>query len=126
MPLVPAKKKRNRRKKHGATLPARFEPGFLDKADGRCQIVKTIKHRLERLKADCNADSFQKQILCERAVFLATLLQTQELAAYEGEELNLGSYVQAINSLLGVLKALGLTKQISQIIDLKEYVEARA
>ena len=120
------KAKKDRKAKTPATLPARFEPKFLESVDGRQTVIKEIKKRLERLKQDCGCDSFQKEILCERAVFLSTLLQTQEIAGYESKPLDQGSYVQTCNGLLGILKALGLNKAAAKIGGLREYVEGKA
>lgn len=116
---------RSRRRGDG-TIPARFVPKFWADADRRIALVRAIESRVERLKQDANADSYQKEVLAERAVFLISLLETAERDAVEGvKALDTGAYVQAVNSLIGVLRALGLDRKV-KAIGLAGYVEGRA
>lgn len=105
------------------TLPERFTPQFWQEADQRLAIVREIRRRVTALKADSGADSAQKQTLCERAVFLALQLETQEREAVENGRIDLGSYTQGCNALLGLLRALGLQKHAKPVNgDLKTYL----
>ena len=111
------------RAENAGTLPARFVPKFWSDADRRVAIIREIESRVERMKADANADSYQKEVLAERAVFLISILETSERDAIEGSKAHhTGGYVQAINSLIGVLKALGLERK-AKAIGLAKYVE---
>lgn len=110
-----------------ATLPARFVPKFWRDADRRVALVREIENRVERMKADVNADSYQKEVLAERAVFLLALLETSERGALEGTKpLDLGSYVQTVNSLLGLLRSLGLERRVKKVMGLTQYVEGQS
>jgi hypothetical protein len=101
-----------------ATKPARrrtrvglsnsFTPLFWVDCDGRCGTVKQIKKRLAALRQDANANSVQKEMLCQRAVFIALQLETMERQAAEGGVFDSGRYAQSCNALLGMLRALGL------------------
>lgn len=106
-------------------LPARFEPHFLDDADGRCVAVKELRRRLERLKTDAAIDSYQKQIIAQRCVFLTARLETQEVVAAQGGRFDAGCYVQAVNCLIGLLKCLGLQRQAREVVNLRTYVESK-
>ena len=53
------------------------------------------------------------------------ILETKEVLAAEGGELDLGSYVQGINCLVGLLRALGLEKRIKSVTDLKTYLDEK-
>src|SRR5580658_7890531 len=111
---------------NGGTLPMRFTPKFWTDADRRVALVREIESRVERMKADAGADSFQKETLAERAVFLIAMLETAERDAIENvKPLDTGQYVQAVNSLIGVLKALGLERAAKKVGSLAEYVEAK-
>jgi len=104
------------RGRNGNTLPVRFTPRFWEDSDRRVALVRAVQERVEALKRDTASDSVQKQTLCERAVFLATVLETSEVNAIEGvRPLDTGSYVQALNSLLGILKALGLDRKAKSL-----------
>ncbi len=112
-----------RAKKHGflakpasnvlpVTLPTRFSVRFWESADKRIWIVRTIKKRLARLCQDAGAQkSEQRNMLCQRAVFLATVLETYEVKAAEGLQIDLQNYAQMANVLLGILAKLGLERQ---------------
>ena len=110
---------------NGGSLPTRFTPKFWADADNRVALVRAVKEKVNQLKTDSNADSYQKQVLCERAVFLIAVLETAEVNAVDGgKPLDLGGYVQGVNSLMGVLRMLGLERRAKQI-GLSQYVEAR-
>ncbi len=100
-----------------------FRPRFWEDADGRCAAVKEIKRRLDRLREDAGADSYQKEMLCERAVFMALRLETMETEATEGRAFEAGSYGQAVNTFLGLLKALGLERKV-KAVGLKAYIRS--
>lgn len=107
-------------------LPARFKPQFLDNLDGRPHVVRTLRNRLQQLKDDCGCDSYQKSILAERCVFLTTKLETMECQAIEKGIIDFGSYVQAVNCLIGLLKSLGLQRKAKEVESLQSYVKGKS
>jgi len=106
-------------------LPTTFEPRFWAGVDGRLAICKEIRRRYHDLKADTGCDSYQKDLLVQRAIFVALQLESAEVNAMEGKEFDLGRYTQAVNSLLGLLRALGLERKMKEVVNLREYVNAR-
>jgi hypothetical protein len=103
-------------------VPARFTPRFWEGADGRCAVVKEIQRRHERLRRDSGADSYQKELLCQRAVFISLQLETAEREATETTgKFDAGVYTQMTNSLMGLLRALGLERKV-QAIGLRAYI----
>ncbi|MGD0766824.1 MAG: hypothetical protein ABSB42_01230 [Tepidisphaeraceae bacterium] len=108
------------------TLPTRFTPRFWQDADRRVALVRAIEDRVRRMKDDTGSESYAKEILCERAIFIVSLLETSERDAIEGiRALDVGSYVQSCNALLGILKSLGLERQVKKLGSLAAYVEER-
>lgn len=97
-------------KKHDA-LPKTFKPKFWKDCDKRLAFVRELEQRIERLQQETNADSFAKQILCQRAIFIALRLETMEREVAENGTFDPGPYVQATNALVGLLKTLGLNKK---------------
>jgi hypothetical protein len=112
-------------KRRDGTLPVRFQPRFWEDADKRVALVRAIQDRVATLKADTGADSRQKEILVQRAVFLTSVLETAEINAITGQPFDLGSYTQGINSLIGVLRALGLERKAKQL-GLATYVRGKS
>lgn len=100
--------------KRPATLPARFEPKFRVNADQRQCIVKEIRRRHEVLAVDAGVDSYQKQLLAERAIFISIQLETMEVTASQGGEFAPGVYAQMTNSLVGLLRVLGIERRAKE------------
>ncbi len=111
------------KRKRDLALPTHFVPRFWGSIDGRVSLVKEIKRRYEELKEHCDADSHQKDLLCQRAVFVGVQLETMEITAADTGEFDPGVYAQMCNSLLGLLKTLGLERKMpKKTMDLKSYV----
>jgi hypothetical protein len=104
-------------------LPITFRPKFWEGADRRAAVVREVERRVELFKGDCGGgDSVQRRTLCERAAFITILLETAEvLAIDEKKPFDSGAYTQQTNTLLGLLKALGLEKRVAAR-GLKAYV----
>jgi hypothetical protein len=107
------------------TLPARFEPRFWELADGRSFMVKAIRKRHDLLRDDVGVESTQQELLVQRAVFLSVQLETMEMEAVQNGRFDAGQYTQMTNALLGLLRTLGLKRQIKKAVNLEEYLEAR-
>ena len=88
-------------------------------------VVKEIRRRYETLRADTGAESYQKELLCQRAIFIAVQLETMECMAAETGQFEAGVYSNMTNTLLGLLKALGLERHVVEAIDLKTYMAER-
>lgn len=117
---------KKRYKSEQVAIDTTFKPKFWDEADGRYGVVREIRKRYEALKQDTNANSFQKDLICQRATFIAIQLETMESNAIDSGQLEVGVYTQCVNALVGLLKSLGLEKQMKEaIVDLKSYVEGQ-
>jgi hypothetical protein len=115
---------RDRKNKQRVTLPERFVPQFWDEADGRCALVKEIRRRYESLKVDTGTESYQKELICQRAIFITVQLETMERIAAETGRFNAGIYTQMVNTLIGLLKSLGLERKAKKVT-LRSYVEGK-
>jgi hypothetical protein len=112
----------DRHAKNPATVPTRFEPRFWETTDQRQAVVKEIRRRCETLREDTGADSAQKNMLVQRAIFMSIQLETMEVEAIESGKFDPGIYTQMSNALLGLLRQLGLERKIKTTVDLKAYV----
>lgn len=103
-------------------LPDQYRAGWLEAMDGRLGLVKAIRERLVMLTDDLGGVeqmSYQRRSLAKRVVFLEAMLEQQEAAIARGEEVDAGKWTQGINSLIGLLKTLGLDR-VSRDISLAE------
>ena len=110
------------------TLPAEFRPRFLDALDGRTQTAKVLRQRLTEIQGDLGGEgslSYAKRSLARRAVWLESWIETQEVKAADGDEIAIGQQVQAVNSLIGLLKTLGLERKAKDVPSLQQYLAQR-
>lgn len=110
-----------------AEIPAKFSENFLEGLDQRCRVAKELKARLDELMQDLGGEgalSYQQKSLCKRAVFLEATIESREAAIAKGETVDLGPLVQAVNSLIGAFRILGLHRR-SKEINLHEYLRQR-
>lgn len=109
------------------TLPERFRPQFIDQLDGRTQTARVLRERLESLERDLGGDlSYQKQSLTRRTIWLESWIETQEAKAAQGEDIDIARQVQAMNSLIGLYRLLGIERQARDALTLHEYLADRA
>jgi hypothetical protein len=85
-----AKKRALARKE--TTLPIRFVPRFWEDSDTRFHAIRVIRKRYRELKADTGAESYQRDLLCQREAFLSVVLETMEEKACEGAAIDWGGY----------------------------------
>lgn len=118
------KQSKRHRKRHEIAMPGRFNPRFWEDSDSRIGVVKLIRRRVELLKAHAGGnESAQRDLLCQRCAFVSLILETKEVEAAEGKGLDLGSYVQGVNCLQGLLRTLGLDKRVKSAGGLQEYLK---
>lgn len=120
---LPTTAKVSRRK--SLTMPAAFTPQFWIEQDQRMHAARAIRQRLEQLREHAGIDSAQKEILAQRAIFISLRLESAEIEAARTGEFDQGTYIQAVNTLLGLLRALGLSKR-TKSVDLNSYLGARS
>ena len=109
-------------------LPDRYSEDWLAKLDGRTAIARVIRDRLEDLQTDLGGRdslSYQQRSLTKRAVWMEAVIEQQEIALSRGEPVDQGKLTQAVNSLIGILKTLGLQRKAKDIHSLSDYMEAR-
>lgn len=111
-----------------AEIPERYSEDFVAKLDGRTQIARIIRDRLEELQTDLggrDALSYQQRSLTKRAIWLEAVIEQQEIALSKGEVIDQGKLTQAVNSLIGLLKTLGLDRKARDVPDLQTWIANR-
>jgi len=109
------------------TLPKKYTPGFMEQLDRRSIVYRELKTAYMEILQDCGGRenlSHTKRSLAERFIFLEALLQTweQKIASGKADEETLGRWVQAVNSLQGLAKLLGLNRVPRKTKNLKQYI----
>ena len=109
-------------------LPASYSADWLEKLDGRTTLARAVHQRYNDLASDlggADALSYQKRSLAKRAIYVECIIERHEAALSRGEDVDLGRLTQAINTLIGLLKALGLDRKAKDVPDLVTYLRGR-
>lgn len=110
------------------TPPQRFAPNWLDTLDGRTGIAQEMRQRYQAMTTDLGGHdrlSYGQRSLVSRALWLEYWLQQQETMLATGGDFDVGKWVQAANSLQGILTKLGLERQSKDVPSLHEYLKQR-
>ena len=105
------------------SVPVKFDVNFLEQCDARKRAVRLMKKRYLTLREHTGAEgTAQKEILVRRATFLSLYLESLEIQAMSGAEVNMSTYSALSNSLTGLLKALGISKHMKSAVSVTEYL----
>lgn len=110
------------------SVPASYMPGWLHALDNRSSIAITMRDRYAAFTSDLGGAeslSYAQRSLVERALWLEFWLQQQEVELAQGEAFDVGKWVQASNSLQGILTKLGLERKARDVPDLNTFLAAR-
>jgi hypothetical protein len=112
-------------------LPVKFEPGFLRQLDGRTELSQRLTAAYDEIVDDAGGDEAQTRLrrsLIERFVFLEEVMRSWEVQIatkpQETEHL-LSRWVQAVNSLQGLARQIGVERKLKGVVNLKNYIEGR-
>jgi hypothetical protein len=122
MPKTYAPKTDRKNRSHKPqTLPATFKAGFLASLDKRTDLAKALRQNYDDIVKDIGgADEVGhvKAALIERFCWLETILQSIEHEMVSGETSRteaIGRWIQAVNSLSGLAKVLGVERKTSNL-----------
>lgn len=110
-----------------ATLPDNYSADWLAKLDKRTKVAKAVLARIDALETDAGgADNLTaaRRSLIRHAAWLDAIVDSHELRLAAGEQLDVGAYTQALNSLLGLFRLLGLERKARPVRRLREHLEA--
>lgn len=109
------------------SIPTDYSSDWLEKLDGRTRLAQACRSRYAALTDDLgghDALSYQRRSLARRAVWLEAVIETQEAALARGEDVDQGRMTQALNSLVGLFKVLGLDRK-ARDVSLADYIGGR-
>ncbi|ABI56146.1 hypothetical protein ACN2MM_04580 [Alkalilimnicola ehrlichii MLHE-1] len=109
-------------------IPRQYSNDWLERLDGRTAIAKAVNDRLHHLVRDLggpDALSYQEQSICRRIVWLEAQIESREVALAKGEDVDEARHVANINTLTGLLKAVGLERRSKDVPDLAQYLASK-
>lgn len=112
-----------------ASIPLRYAPDFAEQLDGRTMIAKAIRGRIESIETDMGGVdglSHARRSLVRRVVWLEAVIEHTEQQLAEGGAIDLGGHTQAINSLLGLYRVLGVERRQRNARTLREVMQGTA
>lgn len=113
--------------RHQSEVPEQYTPDWLEKLDGRTRIAQVVNERMHSLTDDLGGFeslSYQKRSLIKRAIWMECVIEQQEAALARGEQVDQGKLTQAVNSLIGLLKTLGLERAVKDL-NLSDYIAGK-
>lgn len=112
---------------------ASYEQHFLAKMDKRSRAYVLLKQSFDEITADrggADTLSHVQLTLIERFCFLEYILRLRELQMAEPgsnseRDKHIGSWVQSLNALVGLGKAIGLERRARQVTSLQTYIKRK-
>jgi hypothetical protein len=111
------------------SIPERYRPDFVELLDGRTLIAQAIRGRIENIETDMGGSdrlSHARRSLVRRVVWLEAIIEHAEQRLANGESIDLGTHTQAINSLLGLYRTLGLERRTRPAKSLHEVMNGHS
>lgn len=95
--------------------------------DRRCAPFRAMQANLTALVSDLGGDpSYAERSLAHRAICVEAWLAAREAEMAEGQAVEIGAYLQAVNVLVGLYRTLGTRRRSKPVPDLHTYLAAKA
>lgn len=107
------------------TPPRKYSKTWLTDLDGRTEVARQMRERFKAFTNDLGGAerlSYAQRSLIERALWLEFWLASQERELASGGDFDVGKWVQAANSLQGIMSKLGLERVAREVPSLREYI----
>lgn len=120
---------RGKSKRLLTTLPDHYRADFLKGIDKRSKVARAVLGRIAQLEDDAGgaeALSSVRRSLIRHAAWLDAVVETHELRLAEGQKVDMGQYTQALNSLLGLYRLVGLERKARKTQTLREVMRGEA
>lgn len=104
---------------------------FLEGVDPRYRPAAILRRRYAVLVADLGGFdnlSYQERSLVKRFLSIEALIETNEKDLVEGkrDKVVISEYLQAINSLIGLSKVVGLKRRSKPVDNLADYIGSKS
>lgn len=117
--------------KHFLRPPIKYETNFLAKLDKRTDAYHLLNNSFQDIMSDLGGGeslSHVQKCLTERFVFLEYVLRTIELRIASAPKKStklISRWIQALNSLVGLGRTIGLERRAKKVVNLAAYVEGK-
>lgn len=104
-------------------LPEKYAKDFLDAIDKRVRVAKVLGGIINSIYSDLGGKenvSVMQQMLCEKIAYLKLMTAKTELIMAQGGTIDEAQYLNAINTMSGLLSKIGL-KRRARVLSVKEY-----
>lgn len=106
-----------------AALPDSYSADWIGKLDKRTRVARAVLDRIAELESDAGGSeslSAARRSLIRHAAWLDAVVESHELRLASGQQIDTGAYTQALNSLLGLYRLLGLERRAKKTLSLRE------
>lgn len=110
-------------------LPTEYIPDFADRLNRNFAVGRALRDRIETIETDLGgADTLThaRRSLVRRTVWLEAVLEHNEQRLAGGQAIDLGGHTQAINSLLGLYRLLGIERRLRPANALRDVMNGTA
>ena len=112
-----------------ATLPETYSSDWLARLDKRTKVARAVLARVTELESDAggaDALSAARRSLIRHAAWLDALVESYEMKLAAGEAIDVGAFTQSLNSLLGLLRLIGLERRQKKVASLRDVMNGTA
>ncbi len=105
------------------TLPESWSTNWLNRLDKRTKVARAVLNRIIELENDAGgADTLTaaRRSLIRHAAWLDAVVESHELRLAAGEQIDVGAFTQALNSLIGLYRLLGIERRQRPVKTLRE------
>ena len=109
------------------SIPERYTPDFMDRLDKRTVLGKAVVDRYSAVLEDLGGEENLSNIKCSlvrRFTWFEVAIEGMECRAAQGEEIDVGSWTQLVNSWLGIARMLGLERRPRSVKRLRDVMNA--
>lgn len=110
------------------SLPDDYSSDLVKRLDKRTKVARAILLRVAGLEEDAGGAevlSSARRSLIRHAAWLDAIVDSHELRLADGQEVDVGAYTQALNSLIGLFRLLGLERKKHSVGALQERLNKR-
>lgn len=112
-----------------AALPDTYSADWIGKLDKRTKVARAVLERISELESDAGGPeslSAARRSLIRHATWLDAVVESHELRLASGQQLDVGAYTQALNSLLGLFRLIGLERRAKKAVSLRDVMNGTA
>lgn len=109
-------------------LPDAYTDDWLSQLDGRTRWAQAVRARYAALTDDLGGHdslSYQRRSLAKRALWQEAVIEQMESGLARGDDVDLGRLTQAVNSLQGLFRTLGLDRVAHDTGSLADFLERK-